>query len=389
MQIDFKALEQALAPIEEIGQGELTFEAGSTTITLRVLLPAEEVEAQRHAAEALNEADEGEHSAVDYLDRFRTGCLAHAVVAVGDLDFRGVKFIETGEKLDNGTAVKITKSKALRELLARWTRPTLTRVFGKFSELTTATEAEAEKLIEFEPSNVPAEIDRLQKRMDEMRDQVKQNEALEKAKFSDKVATLAEADGEVPDAEVPAPNDIDDDEPKVDPDQLMPAQQRRTGPISPQTAPPPAKRTGTPPLRTQPPQPHQLAQAPSSFINTDDEDGMDAALDAEHNRIAAMRRRAAAGQTPLDEGSALQTIHPQTQSRRRPPHADARDAEEAIGVLSRPKAQEVGKIDGKPVFDMGSQTLETKASPKPGRVVVNPPSAPDSGNPRFTPRQKP
>ena len=156
MQIDFKALEQALAPIEEIGQGELTFEAASTTITLRVLLPAEEVEAQRYAASVLQDEVEGDHSAVDYLDRFRIACLSHSVVAIGDMDFRGLEYVETGEVLPNGSPIKVTKSKALRTLLARWTRSTLTVVYSKFSDLTSKAEAAAESLIEYTPSDLPA-----------------------------------------------------------------------------------------------------------------------------------------------------------------------------------------------------------------------------------------
>ena len=73
MQIDFQALEQALAPIAEIGQGELTFDMGATPVTLRVLLPAEELEVQRYASEVISARGEGDdpNDAVDYLDRFR------------------------------------------------------------------------------------------------------------------------------------------------------------------------------------------------------------------------------------------------------------------------------------------------------------------------------
>lgn len=394
MQIDFKALEQALAPIEEIGQGELTFDAGGTPITLRILLPAEEVEAQKFAAEALNEAGEGEHSAVDYLDRFRIGCLAHAVIAVGELDFRGAAFIETGEKLDNGTPIKLTKSKAMRTLLARWTRPTLTAVFGKFNELVQRTEQEAEKLIEFEPASVSAEMDRLHKRLEELREQQQQTEAAEQARFSDKVSALATSDAEGVQVAPDAPAEASDpDEPKVNPEQVMPVVQR-TGPVSPQQAPPPPERKGSPPLRPTPEQPlHRAAlqQPDSSFINPDDEDGLNAALDAEHNRIAAMRRRAAMGEAQPDEGSGLQQIHPQMGGRR-PPHLDAREAEEEVGVLEGTReVARATELEGTPVLDLPAQDLGVQAPPKPGgRVTVNP--AKESGgslNPRFTPRKQP
>jgi len=387
MQIDFKALEQALAPIAEIGQGELTFDAGSTTITIRVLLPSEEVEAQKYAAGALNESDQGEHSAVDYLDRFRIGCLSHAVIAVGETSFRGVEYVETGEKLDTGVPIKIQKYKAMRQLLSRWSRAALTAVFAKFNDLVTKTEAEAEKQIEYEPSSIPAEIERLQKRMEDLQAQLEQSKAAEQAKFSDKVAALAKADDQEPEA--PPQPEVDPDEPVINPEQALPAAARRTGPISPSSAPPPPERQPRParpaPAQTRPATP----PADSSFINMDDDDNLDAALDAEHNRLLEMRRRSAAGQQPVDQGSALQGVHPQV---RRAPHLDAREAEEEVGALAASaKATQRGEIDGAPVFEMPVQDLGTPAARTPSAApVLNPPKeASGSRNPRFKSPPKP
>ena len=167
----------------------------------------------------------------------------------------------------------------------------------------------------------------------------------------------------------------------------------RTGPVSPQQAPPP-ERQGSPPLRPTPEQPVHRAsprQPESSFINPDDEDGLDAALDAEHNRIAAMRRRAAEGEAQPDEGSGLQQIHPQMGGRR-PPHLDAREAEAEVGVLEGTRqAARTTEMEGTPVLDLPAQDLGVQAPPQSGgRVTVNP--AKESGgsrNPRFTPRKQP
>jgi len=397
MQIDFKALEQALAPIEEIGQGEVTFEAASTTITLRVLRPAEEVEAQRYAASVLKDDVEGDHSAVDYLDRFRIACLSHSVVAIGDLDFRGLEYVETGDKLPNGSPIKVTKSKAMRTLLARWTRATLTVVYSKFSDLTTSSEVEAERLIEYTPSDLSAELDRLNKRVAEITAKMEQEKMIEKAKFSDQVESISKVTTDAmnrppatPAIAAPEP------EPEVDPEQALPAASRRTGPISPTTAPPPAAREP----RAAPPAPAQQPlhrtpppRADSSFINPDDDDGMNAALDAEHNRILAMRRQAAAGQPTVDDASALEQIHPQTAHRRTPPHLEAKEAEDDVGVLdaAAQAAKEVGEIDGKPVFALPAQDLGVKAPPAPAdaRAAINPPQASGSENPRFQRRKQP
>ena len=188
MQIDFKALEQALAPIAEIGQGELTFDAGGTSITLRVLRPSEEVEAQKYASVALE--GETEHAAVDYLDRFRLGCLSHAIMAVGSQDFRNVDFVTTGETLDNGTSIKVPTYKAMRQLLGRWTRAALSGVFTKFHELIMQTELEAEKAIIFKPANIPSEIDRLHQRITELRAEMEKAEAVKKTAFSETVGQV-------------------------------------------------------------------------------------------------------------------------------------------------------------------------------------------------------
>jgi len=379
MQIDFKALEQAFAPIEEIGQGEITFDAGPTTITLRVILPHEEVEGQKYAAGALNEVDEGEQSAVDYLDRLRIGFLSHSIIAIGDQDFRDVDFVETGEMLANKKPIKIPRYKAMRKLLGRWTRITLTAVFSKFNELVQRAEVEAEKQIEYEPSSIPSEIDRLQKKIDDLNVQVAQNEAADKASITEKVSAMADPGVLEPD---PAPIP-EDDEPEVNPEQMMPAAQRRTGPITPVSAPPPPERRAPPPqpasqpVPEQPPVQKNSSRANSSFINTEDDDGMDAALDAEHNRILEMRRRVAASQQ-ADDGSALQAIHPQMG--RRPPHQDA--------AIVEAEVQERGTLDGRPVFALPTQDLDTKAPAVHPRGHLNP-AAGSNRNPRFKGPQKP
>ena len=392
MQIDFKALEQALAPIEDIGQGEVTFDAGLTTITLRVILPHEEVEAQKHAAGALNEGDEGEHSAVDYLDRFRIACLSHALVAVGDQDFRHVDYVATGEFLANEKPIKVPRYKAMRILLGRWTRSTLTAVFARFSDLVHAAEIESEKQIEYEPSSIPAEIDRLQKRVEDLKSQVQQNEAAEKASFTEKVAALASEEAfDV----IPAAPAVEDDGPLVDPEQVMSPVHRRTGPISPAVVPPPPERQIQEPQA--PVRRTQTRPADSSFINVDDDSGLDAALDAEHNRIAEMRRRAMAGQQQLNDGSALQMIHPQLQqSVRRPPHLAAAEVEAEVGAIAEAaadaRAKQIGFIDGKPVFALPGQDLDTRQPQRqPADKARLNPHQDGSGNrnPRFKAPQKP
>jgi len=391
MQIDFKALEQALAPIEEIGQGELTFDAGGIPVTLRILTPVEELAVQRHGAVVFEgDGKEDANSAVEYLDRFRTATLSYSIIQVGGADFRGVEFVTTGDTLDNGTEVKITKPKALQQLIARWSRAILVRCFHKYSELLETVEAKAEKAVVFVPTDHDAEIDRLTAKLADLNAAKRRQTEAEQEAFSAKVRAVAAVGQALAESGEP---EADSEEPEVNPEQVMPVA-KRTGPVSPQQAPPPPERKGSPPLRPSPEQPlHRPPprQADSSFINTDDEDGINAALDAEHNRIAAMRRRAAEGVPQPDEGSGLQQMHPQMGGRR-PPHLDAREAEEDIGVLmASQQAARTSDLEGTPVLDLPAQDLGVQAPPKPGgRVTVNPvKEAGGSLNPRFTPRKQP
>lgn len=388
MQIDFKALEQALAPIEKIGQGELTFDAGPTTITLRVLLPHEEVEAQNYAAVALKDGDEGGHNAVDYLDRFRIACLSHAVVAVGTMNFRGVEYVETGETLANGATVKVPKHKALRQLLGRWTRSTLTAVFAKFSELVHRTEEDAEKAIEYEPSSLPAEVERLQKRIAELKQQMEVATVAEKSKFSDHVAHVSEV-GDLLVTPAVEQSHVQDQEDQVDPEQILPTPARRTGPIIPQAAPPPQP---APASRAAPePAPQSTrASVESSFINPED-DSMDAALDQEHNRLLAMRQSRAQGEASQDSPS---LSGPQMRRLvRPPPHQEAHEVDRDLGVLDTGArtAREIGKIGDAPIFELPAQDLSTPAPTRaPTQVTLNP-QTPGGGsrNPRFQSPSKP
>lgn len=408
MQIDYKALEQALAPIAEIGQGELTFDMGGTLVTMRVLIPAEELAVQRYASTALTDEDSKDaNDAVDYLDRFRIATLAHAIVAVGTLDFRGVEFVETGDTLENGKAVKVPKHKAMQSLVGRWSRALLTRAFRKYSELTNQVDAQADKAIQFEPSDRDAEIERLEDQLKELQATKERENQKNQDIFSQKVATavaLSDSGEKMTEAlrkTQASPDPESYDEPEAPAPTPVPVP-RRTGPITPQQAIPPADRPVPTPQQVvqqrqeiRPPPP----RADSSFINADDDDSMDAALGAEHQRLVDMRRRNAQGQRQPDDGSA-RTEAPRRQQMpvaltpaRRAPHLDAAETEAEMGVMSA-AAQQARRLedrDGKEVYAMPAQDLEVPAArPRPDRSALDP-KAGDGGsiNPRFQSPRRP
>ena len=171
MKLTLQDLQAAMSPLSEIGKGELTFDVNGVSISLRALSPEEEIHVQRYARQAVAEGDYNDQaSALEYLDRFRMSALSYSIVQVGGLDFRKVEFVETGEKLPNGTAIKIRKNEAVLKLINNWSRNMINAVFKKFSELANKVEAEVEGLIEFDEIDYDAEIARLEERLKEVRD---------------------------------------------------------------------------------------------------------------------------------------------------------------------------------------------------------------------------
>lgn len=410
MQIDFSTLEAALAPIEKFGQGELTFDVEGTPITLRMTRPSEDLAASRYAMEALGEEDGNDpSSAVEYVDRFRAATLAYAIVQVGSTNLRDVDYVETGEFIEGtGKPIKEPKDKVMRKLISRWSKPVLQRAFHKFSELLKQVEEKAERGIEYAPSDIDSEIERLEARIMELKAEKDEELKGEKDEFSARVRQLVDDRDTVPAPQSqqvtrdPALYAEDDDgnEVQINPTQLLPVQQqavRRQGRIAPVTiqgvpddieALPPqhlgADQMLNQPLGQQPP------LADSSFFDADDGDNLNAILDAEHQRLLARRRAAAQGQQ-VPSSSALSAVGLHSGSPR-PPHLDAAAAAQQaahVPLVTPAHKKPVGQIDGKDVYRLPGQELGTPV-PRPDASVINrTPTQGGSRNPRFRPPQKP
>ena len=182
--LNLDLLREAMQPLAEVGKDEIEFDAYGVTLALRPLLPKEEVLVQRAAAvvveqnkrfEASIREQSGEDSSeaesmtrasvLDYFDRFRTSVISFALVQVGDLDLRGVEFLATGETLPNGNPVKVPKQVAIGQLVETWSRPMISLVFAKYGELMDRLNKEAGETVEDEPSDLDAEIERLEERL--------------------------------------------------------------------------------------------------------------------------------------------------------------------------------------------------------------------------------
>ncbi len=168
--LDLATLKATLQPIRQIGEVEERFEIQGTSVVMRVLNPKEELEIQRWAQAALlaaspEDQDRDNSLAVEYLNKFKLGCLSHSIVEVNGLDLRNEDFVVTGEVLPNGQAVKVKRTEAVRQMLESWPRPLLTAVFRKFNEIAERCEINSDKSIEFNPPDIDTEIQRVLQRL--------------------------------------------------------------------------------------------------------------------------------------------------------------------------------------------------------------------------------
>jgi len=177
--MDINSLKQAMAPLLEIGKSETQFEVEGNTVCMRPLLPMEEVAVQRYSASILDKVQQAEGltnddqmsraAALDYFDRFRIEVIAHSVVEVNGLSLRGIKTIETGEILENGTKVRVPKAIAMRQMVENWSRAMLTVCFSKYGDMVKKIADKAEKMVEKSNSDLDAEIERMGARLEELK----------------------------------------------------------------------------------------------------------------------------------------------------------------------------------------------------------------------------
>ena len=403
MQITLEALEQALAPIQEIGQGETTFDISGTAITLRILLPEEEAEVQKYAGQVLNPNGEDNRSnAAEFLERIKIGTLSHCITAIGAQDLHDVEFIETAEKLANGNAVKITRVAALRKLLLKWSNPIRLALFRKYAELVASVERQAESAIKFDPVDIDAEIERLESRVSQLKALKEANAAglaSEMSKMVQSVVSDEEAAVEgAPEEAVQVPQQAPQQahQPQEEPQAAAVQPRRPISPVATTTltpATPPRRDPNAPkgrpadmygsiepevrePNARQPApvadQGHYVAgmDVPDSFL--DPNDSMDDAIEAENRRLMQHRMR---GQGQGQQPPSLMT------SVRRAPHLDAIAVEE----LERDSTEYVGRThDGVDAYRMTSPEEIVVPRSQPAAPNVVPPGI----NPRFNPTRR-
>lgn len=348
--LDLNSLKNAFSKIAEIGKGEETFDLNGTKITVRLLLPSEEIEVQKQSSFAYTEEgkESGENSTLattKYLETFKLGVLSYAIVQVNDLDLRNTEFIPTGENLPNGKPVKITKTKAVKDLLLSFSRRALDTIFQKYTDLSTKTDIESDKSLEYTPIDISEEITRLEERLEELKrkQEISKNFAKKEEEpiVEEKIETVVEEK-----AVVEEPTIVENVEPSAPRQRVMPQQ----------VAPPTENKKQIPPMSKE----QVLETMQSSFVDKKkDEPFPESALLQEHERLNRLR----------------QTQH------RKPPHMQAKKTMENIG---QNMSENVGEIDGVPVFrtQPPSDITRTPSAKEQGNISIDSqPSA--SNNPRF------
>lgn len=392
MGLTLQDLKDAMAPLAEIGKGELTFEVNGIAISLRALTPDEEIQVQRQSRAVLSDGDlTDQANALEYLDRFRITSLGYSIVQVGTLDFRNVETIETGEKLPNGTLIRVKRHEAVQQLVSSWSRNMTVAAFKKFGELMNQVEKEVDGLIQFEPVDYDGEISRLEERIRELNDEkarMKGGDEDPRTNLRQQVATSGKSFRRV--EEPPASDSQEDDSTSQESNSVVvPSNIDREiveevveeAEILPER-PMAASGTRTPvfarsDVRVPPPQPVEAPaaseawEAPkeepksevmSSLVDMGDSDMAEKAMEDETRRILEMRANAA------------------NMIRQQPPHAKAKQvAQEIAQQVEKPIS--AGTIDGVEVFKMPTQTLTDRKPPEQSPTVP----ARSNVNPRFKP----
>lgn len=346
--LDLSVLRKALAPLAKIGKQELTFDAQGTQVTLRPLLPAEEVEVQKYSASVIDEhrveeekSDDDNMSraaALDYFDRFRIEIIAYAIVQIGTLDLRNVATVATGEVLDNGVEVQIPKTTAMRLFIKeQWSRGMLSLAFYKYGELAQLLQLEADNLARKSASDLDVEIERVEKRLVDLKEEREKRAKGDVNITQKQILSILEAEEALERSGQEALEALPI-VPPPPPKEPAPPQPRRS--VVPPTSPPPG-----------PVVPEEVQNKfRSSFDDSDD------AILEEEQRILAQRRASLMSSTITDPLS---------------------------------KAQPAGNVGGQEAFKLPPQVLSNRgkannANAKPAKIEVNPIPR-GSDNPNFRP----
>ena len=162
--LNLAQLNRLLEPLSNIGKGEKVVDVAGVSVTIRNLTPLEESEVQK----SLPKMEGDEATPLDFVDVFRRETLARSIVQVGDLDLRGLEYVETGETLPNGKPIKVSKTEALMRMISTWSRPVFTKLFEQYGLLLEEVEKNLDSSLIVSPTDLEAEKKNLEARVEEI-----------------------------------------------------------------------------------------------------------------------------------------------------------------------------------------------------------------------------
>ena len=204
--LNLSQLKQALEPIKQLSLAEDSLTLSGVTIFVRILNPKQDFKVQSLSQQVLTDFSEDDTQAdrtkiLAYLDEFRALTLSMCIVQINDLDLRETAYIETGEKLENGTPVKVTKEQALRDIVSEWNRPMQIAVLDCYNALVTKIEEETGTNIEGEFSDNQSELEYLRGRVQELERQNEQKVLEETHNVQQRFRSVVESSKTVDDQE--------------------------------------------------------------------------------------------------------------------------------------------------------------------------------------------
>ena len=188
--ITLKDLESAFAPLSEIGHKEKVFDLFGMKIALSTLTPSQESAVQRAVSDSQEDTDA---LALEFVDKFRSETLSRCIAQINDFDLRS-SHVLTGEVLDNGVGVRITKEEAVFGIISSWSRAVISQVFNSYALLVEEVEKELDAKFDLKKLDVEDEKENLQNRLkiiesaeavEEVSDTPKENIEVAKSEYSD------------------------------------------------------------------------------------------------------------------------------------------------------------------------------------------------------------
>jgi len=162
--ITLQDLEQAFAPLSEIGHKEKEFDLFGMKVTLTTLTPLQESSVQRAVSE---DQEDTEVLALEFVDKFRAETLCRSIVKINDFDLRS-SHVLTGEILESGVQVKITKEEAVGKLISSWSRTVISQVYNSYAKLVEEVEKELDEKFDIKSLEVEDEKENLKDRLEKI-----------------------------------------------------------------------------------------------------------------------------------------------------------------------------------------------------------------------------